>query len=199
MIAVVSVLCRSSSCADMAAFGRAKESFFRSFLNLKRAIPSRDTFSSVFQIIEPSARDAAFGKVRADVAALLRDGDVIANNSKALHGARDKSENARTRMVVSAYAARLRLTLAKATADHGTELDAALKVLGLIVLKGKIVMADALHCNRRKVAAINTQGGDWCLSLKANQDWLMSDARACYGKLDKRRAQAYTDFLVKRS
>jgi predicted transposase YbfD/YdcC len=49
-------------------------------------------------------------------------------------------------------------------------------VLGLIALKGKGVTADALHCNRRTVAAIatvapagNAGGGDWCLALKANQ------------------------------
>ena len=51
-----------------------------------------------------------------------------------LRGARDKGESARTRMMVSAYASRLRLTLATATADHGTELDAALEVPGLIAL-----------------------------------------------------------------
>ncbi len=88
-------------------------------------------------------------------------------------------------MMVSAYASRLRLTLASATADGGTELDAALNVLGLIALKGKVVTADALHCNRRTVALINAQGGDWCLALKANQDSLLSDARACFGKVKK--------------
>ena len=40
---------------------------------------------------------------------------------------------------------------------------------------------DALHCNRRTVAAINAQSGDWCLALKANQDSLASDAGACFG------------------
>jgi len=80
----------------------------------------------------------------------------------------------------------LRLTLASVPADRGTdrgaELDAALEVLGLIALKGKVVTADALHCNRRMVAAINAGGGDCCLALKANQDSLLSDARACFGK-----------------
>ncbi|SEN91370.1 hypothetical protein SAMN04488003_1692 [Loktanella fryxellensis] len=58
-------------------------------------------------------------------------------------------------MMVSAYASRLRLTLATVTADRGTELDAAIEALGLIALKGKVVTGDALHCNRRTVAAIN--------------------------------------------
>ncbi len=51
VIAFVSVLCGSTSCAEMAAFGRAKESFFKNFLKLKHAIPSHDTFSEVFRII----------------------------------------------------------------------------------------------------------------------------------------------------
>jgi len=104
-------------------------------------------------MIDPKALDAAFGRVLADVAALLREGDVIAIDGKALRGARDKGESARTRMMVSAYAARLRLTLATMAADQGRELDAGLEVLGLIALKGKVVTADALHCNRRTVAA----------------------------------------------
>jgi hypothetical protein len=46
----------------MAPFGRAKKSFFKNFLNLKHAIPSHDTFSEVFRIIDPKALDAAFGQ-----------------------------------------------------------------------------------------------------------------------------------------
>lgn len=56
----------------------------------------------VFRAIDPKALDAAFGKVLAEVAALLREGDVIAIDGKALRGARNKDESARTRMMVSA-------------------------------------------------------------------------------------------------
>ena len=52
----------------MAAFGKAKEHIFRGFQKLKHAIPSHDTFSDVFCMIDPKALDAAFGKVLADVA-----------------------------------------------------------------------------------------------------------------------------------
>ena len=37
-------------------------------------------------MIDPKALDAAFGKVLADIAALLKDGDVIAIDGKALRG-----------------------------------------------------------------------------------------------------------------
>lgn len=193
VIAFVSVLCGSSSCAEMAAFGRAKESLFRDFLKLRHAIPSHDTFSEVFRMIDPKALDAAFGKVLADIAALLKDGDVIAIDGKALRGARGKTESARTRMMVSAYAARLRLTLATVPADRGAELDAAIEALGLIALRGKVVTGDALHCNRRTVAAINAGGGDWCLALKGNQESLLSDARGCFTGLGAAHPQAVTE------
>jgi hypothetical protein len=148
VIAFVSVLCGSASCTEMAAFGRAKERLFRDFLKLKHAIPSHDTFSEIVRVTEPKALDAAFGKVLADVAALLKDGDVIAIDGKALRGAREKNESARTRMMVSAYASRLRLTLATVTADRATELDAAIEALGLIALKGTI----AELCRREGIA-----------------------------------------------
>lgn len=192
VIAFVSVLCGSSSCAEMATFGRAKEHLFRDFLKLKHAIPSHDTFSDIFRMIDPKALDAAFGKVLAEVAALLKDGDVIAIDGKALRGARDKSESAGTRMMVSAYAARLRLTLATVPADRGTELNAAIEALGLIDLRGKVVTGDALHCNRRTVAAINAVGGDWCLALKGNQESLLSDARGYFSKVEEAVHQAVT-------
>jgi len=204
VLAFVSVLCGSTSCAEMAAFGRAKESFFMGFLNLKHSIPSHDTFSDIFRMIDPKALDAAFGKVLADVVARLKDGDVIAipfrglkanprraTDGKALRGARDTGESARTRMMVSACAARLRLTLATVPADRGTELDAAIEALGLIALRGKVITGDASHCNRRTGCRDQCrrwrlvpcpQGQHWCLALKGNQESLLSDARGCFGK-----------------
>ena len=139
---------------------------------------------TMFRMIDPRALDVAFGRVLVQIAVLLGDGDAIAIDGKALRGARDIGQSARTRRMVSAYAARLRLTLATVAADHCGELEAALEVLGLIALKGKVVTADALHCNRCTVAAITGgSGGDYCLALKANQDALMSYGLACFGKV----------------
>ncbi|MFT5616423.1 MAG: hypothetical protein ACI8Q6_003725, partial [Granulosicoccus sp.] len=61
----------------MSAFGRSKEHVFKGFLNLMYSIPSHDTFSTVFRMIDPKALDAAFGQVLAKITALLGEGDVI--------------------------------------------------------------------------------------------------------------------------
>ena len=78
VVAFVSVLCGATSCVEMSAFGRAKAHIFRDFLRLKHEIPSHDTFSPVFRMIDPKALDAAFGQIFADVEALMADGDVVA-------------------------------------------------------------------------------------------------------------------------
>jgi hypothetical protein len=43
------------------------------------------------------------------------------------------------------------------------------------------------------VAAINAQGGDWCLALKGNQESLLSDARGCFSTRHDDHAEAVTD------
>ncbi len=81
VVGFVAVLCFATNCAEMAAFGRAKEHVFRGFLKLRHAIPSHDTNPTVFKPVfrtrktglmnDPKALDAAFGRVLAQIAALL--------------------------------------------------------------------------------------------------------------------------------
>jgi len=193
VVGFVAVFCGSTNCAEMAAFGRAKEHVFRGF-KVKHAIPSHGTFSTVFRMIDPKALDAAFGWVLAGIAALLGDGDVIAIDGKALRGA--------------ARATRARLGGAERTdPDDGVGLCRPLapdagprhgpcgrrqrRRTGGGDRSAWPVRAQGQgrdsrrgsHCNRRTVAAITKGGGDYCLALKASQDAALSDARSCFGKL----------------
>jgi predicted transposase YbfD/YdcC len=185
MIAFLAVLCGAQHCSEMAEFGRAKLKFLKRFLKLRHGIPSHDTFSTVLRMLDPKALDAAFGKLTAALVSALEKGGVIAIDGKSLKGAYDKGGKSAPKMMVSAYAAGLRLTLATVEAKARNEVDAALEALGLIDLKGKIVTGDALHCHRRMVALIVAKGGDYCIALKGNQDSLLSDARACLAAADK--------------
>ena len=53
VIALCTLLCGGETCTDMALFGRAKREFLESFLKLERGIPSHDTFSRVFRLLDP--------------------------------------------------------------------------------------------------------------------------------------------------
>jgi predicted transposase YbfD/YdcC len=190
LIAFLAVLCGATSCCEMAEFGRTKIKFLKRFLSLKHGVASHDTFSNVFRVVDPKALDAAFASLTAMLMKALAGGGVIAIDGKSLKRAYDKGEAYMPRMMVTAYAADLRLTLASLEAEGGREVDAALALIGLIDLKGHIVTADALHCHRRMAQAIIAKGGDYCLALKGNQEGLLSDARACLSKARKKPAIA---------
>lgn len=146
-------------------------------------IPSHDTFSTVFRMLDPKALDAAFAGLAEKLVAALRDNGVIAIDGKALKSAYDKGKASESEMMVSAYATGLRLTLATLAAKKRNEIGAALEILDLIDLKGKLVTTDSLHCHRKIAEKITSQGGDYCFTLKGNQDSLLSDARALFGKV----------------
>jgi len=193
IVAFLAVLCGAQHCSEMAAFGRAKLKFLKRFLRLKHGIPSHDTFSTVFRMLDPKALDAAFGQLTASLAAALAKGGVIAIDGKSLKGAYDKGQAFAPKMMVSAFATGLKLTLATVAAKGGNEVDAALEVLGLIDLKGSIVTGDALHCNRKAAETILAKGGDYCFTLKGNQGPLFSDASAVFEKLKPGHAKARTE------
>lgn len=184
-IAFVAALCGAQHCTEMAEFGRAKQKLFKKLLTLKHGIPSHDTFSTVFRLIDPKALDAAFRTFMAAFGKAIEMSGVVAIDGKSLKRAYDKGKAHMPRMMVSAFAAEMRLTLASVAAKDGNEIEAALEVLGLIDLKGTIVTADALHCHRKMAARIVERGGDYCLALKGNQDSLLSDARACLSKVEE--------------
>ena len=183
IIAFLSVLCGAQTCCEMVEFGIAKRKFLKRFLDLKGGIPSHDTFSNVFRMIDPKALDAAFGKLSTTLVARLAKGGVIAVDGKTLNGAYDKGKSHAPKMMVSAFAAGLRLTLATVAAKDGDEVSAAIEVLGLVDLKDKIITADALHCHRKMAALVTAKGGDYCLRLRGNQESLLSDARSALSKL----------------
>ena len=51
MIAVTALLCGAEDFTHMAQFGKAKESWLRTFLTLSNGIPSHDTFRRVFMLL----------------------------------------------------------------------------------------------------------------------------------------------------
>jgi hypothetical protein len=55
LIALCTVLSGGETCADMALFGRLKQTFLQEFLALEHGIPSHDTFSRLFRLLDPAA------------------------------------------------------------------------------------------------------------------------------------------------
>lgn len=176
VIALAAVLCGAEGCADMAEFGSAKEGLLRQFLPLPHGIPSHDTFSRVFRLLDPQAFEPVFRRFMAEFAGQLHG--VVAVDGKALRGAFERGRKTTPLHLVSVWAAEARLTIAQRLAPKRNEVAAALEALELLSLDGCTVTADALHCHAEMAQRILDRGGQYALALKENQSALFAEAKA---------------------
>lgn len=189
-IALLATLCGAEGAADMARFGHAKESLLGRFLRLNHGVPSHDTFSRVFRLLDPLAFERAFIKfVRAFARFNKLDlKGVIAIDGKSLRGAYDRGKSATPLHLVNVFAAEARLALASRKAPGRNEIEGALEVLKMLQLKHSTVVGDALFCSRPIAKLILERGGNFVLALKGNQSKLLVAVKRAFASRAPRRS-----------
>ena len=174
IIALCTVLCGGQSAVAMERFAEAKETFLRSFLKLENGLPSHDTFSRLFRLLDPVRFGEAFQRFMASFAATVEG--VVAIDGKVLRRSFDRASGQSALHMVSAWGCEQRLVLAQIATDaKSNEITAVPKLLAMLSLKGTIVTTDALNCQRAIAQQIVDQGGDYVLALKGNQGTLHDD------------------------
>lgn len=174
MMALCCVLCGGQGAVDMAMFAEAKEPFLRSFLTLSNGLPSHDTFSRLFRNLDPDQFRDSFQRFMAQFSEQLQG--VVAIDGKVLRRSFDRASGKSALHMVSAWGSEQRLVLAQIATDaKSNEITAVPKLLRMLSLKGTIVTADALNCQRAIAEQIVEQKGDYALALKGNQGTLFDD------------------------
>ncbi len=189
VIALCTILCGGETCTDMALFGHSKREFLESFLPLRNGIPSHDTFSRVFRLLDPESFRRWFLGFMGQFAQGCEG--VLAIDGKTLRRSYDRAEGQSPLHLVSAWAAVQRLVLGQLAVDgKSNEITAVPKLLELLALPGMVVTADAMHCQRQLSQQVLDQGADYVLALKGNQESLNEDVRLFLDDPATRVAQA---------
>ena len=174
VIAFCTMLSGGETCTDMELFGHAKRELLESFLSLDHGVPSHDTFSRTLGMLDPVAFEQWFVGFMEDFAAA--GPGLIAVDGKTLRRSYDRAEGRSPLHLVSAWAAEQRLALGQlAVDDKSNEITAVPKLLEMLSLRGKVVTADAMHCQRQIAEQVVEQGGGYVLALKENQGSLHED------------------------
>ena len=123
-IAVCAVICGAGSWVYVGMFGKSKEEWYRTFLDLPNGIPSRDTFGEVFSRLDPERFQQCFVVWTQAVAALL-PGEVVAIDGKTVRRSHDKRAGKQAIHLVSAWASVNTLTLGQVrTEEKSNEITA---------------------------------------------------------------------------
>ena len=176
-IALCAVICGADSWVYVELFGKSKEEWFRSFLDLPNGIPSHDTFGDVFSRLDPDQFQECFMEWSQGLAELL-PGEVVAIDGKTVRRSHDKRAGKQAIHLVSAWASANTLTLGQVkTEDKSNEITAIPRLLEMLELNGCIVTIDAMGCQKEIAQGIVDRGADYVLAVKQNQSRLYYDVR----------------------
>ncbi|MCU0589083.1 MAG: ISAs1 family transposase [Syntrophobacteraceae bacterium] len=169
VITLCAIIAGADDWVEIAAFGREKEKWFKTFLELPNGIPSHDTFGRIFSLINPEE----FGKCFVNwirSAFPIVGTDIIALDGKTARHSHDRANGKPPIHMVSAWTVGNRLVLGQVkTEDKSNEITAIPELLKTLDINGCIVTTDAMGCQKQIARQIVDQGADYLFSLKGNQ------------------------------
>ena len=138
--------------------------------------PTVSTLSRTLRRFDAGELEAVFARwIEGRVA--HRPFEHISLDGRTLRGSRDGTVPGVH--LVAAYAPHVQAVLRQVRVDAKTnEHKAALELLGLLPVRGKVVVGDAMFCQRDVAAAVADAGGDYVLFVKGNQKALKADIEA---------------------
>ena len=156
----------------IAQFGRDHGIALAHALGFRRGkTPAPSCLSDLYSVLDTAAFEAALSRwiaSRTPPPAQGVDKQPVSLDGKTLRGSRDGETPGHH--LLSAYAHEHHAVLAQIRVDAKTnEHKAALQLLGILPVKGRVVLGDAMFCQRDVCAKIIAQGGDYLFTVKGNQ------------------------------
>lgn len=178
-LAVVGMLAGMTSYEAIVQYGKERGWDFLQLLGFTtRWGLCKATYSRVFRRIDAADFETRVGRW---IATRLGRDDAphLSLDGKTARGSRDGGTPGVH--LVSAYAPDVKAVLAQLRVDAKTnEHKAALELLGVLPLKGRVVTGDAMFTHRDFCAAAIEGGGDYVLPVKENQPTLGRDIAAAF-------------------
>jgi predicted transposase YbfD/YdcC len=169
VITIVGVICGADDWVSIEQAGKAKEKWFRTFLELPHGIPSHDTFGKVFAWIDPEEFQNCFMAWIRDIATMT-DGQVVAIDGKTVRRSHDQANGKDPIHLVNAWASQNEMVIGQRSVEgKSNEITAIPKLLKLLDVRGCIVTIDAIGTQRKIAKQIRAQKADYVLAVKGNQ------------------------------
>ena len=183
-ITIAAVICGCENWYEIEDYGKQKEPWLKTFLDLPDGVPTHDTYCRFFMWVNPKKLEKCFIEWIKSVCDIT-EGRIINIDGKCLRGS--KGDNASLVHMVSAWCNTNNMVLAQEKVDDkSNEITAIPALLEILVLKGCMVTIDAMGCQRTIAEKIVEANADYLLSVKGNQEFLLDDITEAftYGKTE---------------
>jgi len=189
-LALCGTIAGANSWADIERFALGHQDWFEEFLELPYGVPSHDTFSRVFSRLDTEEFQHCLARWVEHLQLQLA-GETVAIDGKTLRGSHDRSAGQEALHVVNAWANHVSFCLGQVSVDSkANEIPAVRELLDILNLKGAVVTADAMHCQKATAKKIIEKEADYVLQVKDNQPKL---CRAISDEFDRYAETSYTD------
>lgn len=190
-IAICAVIAGADNWEDVEEFGKAREKWFRTFLELPNGIPSHDTFNRLFARLNPEQFQSSFLNWTMAVSNIV-GAQVIAIDGKVLRRSHDRGIGKAAIDMVSAWATANSLVLGQVkTEEKSNEITAIPQLLEVLEIAECIVTIDAMGCQTEIAQKIVESDADYVLALKDNQGNLYEDVMRLFDDLQNSQYKAY--------
>lgn len=195
-LALCGTICGANTWADVERFARAHLDWFEQFLELPFGVPSHDTFGRLFARLDTTEFQQCLGKWVEELQFQLK-GQTVAIDGKTLRGSHDHSSAQKALHVVNAWANHVNFCLGQITVDgKSNEIPAVQELLDVLNLKGAVVTADAMHCQKKTAKKIIEKEADYILQVKGNQKKLY---KTIIDEFQRHGETSYSDRRVRQS
>ncbi len=180
IIGLCSIICQGEDFEDMELFGRERKEWLEEFLELPHGIPDSDTFRRVFERVDPQELSKWLNNwVETEQ---KPGGRLVSVDGKTICGSGNSEHKAYH--VVSAWVGEHGITLGEIQVGEKTnEITQVPELLDLLDIKGDIVTADAMSCQKEIAAKIKEKKADYILALKGNQPTMEKEVKAYFDDL----------------
>lgn len=176
-LSVAAMVAGATSLAAIAAYAHDVGADLLARLGLDTKVPSEPTIRRVIEALDQAMFARICGAWTWVRAEKIDDQLVIAVDGKTVRGARHKDQKAPH--LVAALTHDTGLVVGQVQVDAKTnEIPAMIDLLGLMHLHGVVVTADALHTQTNTAKFITAAGGDFVLTVKANNPTLLAALKA---------------------
>jgi len=172
-IIMCAILCGLDDLESLHVFAESNRSLWEEHLGLT-SVPSKSTFGRILNIVDADAVGKAMSEILQERFGTM--GNVVAVDGKAVCSTSKDGQPHSALQILTAYITENGVILGQESIHEKTnEIPVFQQMLNYLAINGKVVTADAMHCQRETCAKIVSKQGDYVLGLKQNQPSLYED------------------------